>query len=105
MEDCLEQTEAYLERKEPTPKETEAEAEHQEVPNEEAEVETVGAGKSRYGDRNLAVGRPREPKKRTQDDGGSICDFYLKCCVFYEIVNESCAVHSLLLINFVNNRI
>jgi hypothetical protein len=62
MEDCLEETEAYLERKEPTPEEIEAEEEQREVPNYEADVKTVGAGKDRYGDRHLAVGRRREPK-------------------------------------------
>jgi hypothetical protein len=43
VEACLEKTEAYLERKEPTPVEVANVAIHSEVPNEEAEVETVGA--------------------------------------------------------------
>jgi hypothetical protein len=43
---------------------------HQEVPNEEAEVETVGALEDRYRDQNLDIGRRRQPKKRTRGDGG-----------------------------------
>jgi hypothetical protein len=46
-------------------------AENQEVPNYEATVETIGALEDQYVDRNLAVGRRRQPKKRTQGDGGS----------------------------------
>jgi hypothetical protein len=41
---------------------------HQEVPNEEAEVETIGAPEERHRGRHLAVGRRRQPKKRTQGD-------------------------------------
>jgi hypothetical protein len=44
---------------------------HQEVPNEEAEAETVGALEDRYGDWHLAVGCRQQPKKWTQDNGGS----------------------------------
>jgi hypothetical protein len=40
------------------------------VPKGEAAVETIGALDCRYGDRHLAVGRRRQPKKRTQGDGG-----------------------------------
>jgi hypothetical protein len=43
IEACLEKTEAYLERKEPTPVEVANVAVHLKVPNEEAEVEIVGA--------------------------------------------------------------
>jgi hypothetical protein len=46
-------------------------SENQEVPNEDAAVETTGALEDRYGDRNLAVGRRRQPKKPTRGDGGS----------------------------------
>jgi hypothetical protein len=45
-------------------------AEHQEVPKEEAAVETIGALEDRYGDRHLAIGCLRQPKKWTQGDGG-----------------------------------
>jgi hypothetical protein len=50
---------------------SDAVAENQEVPNEEAEVEPVGALKGRHEDLHLAVGRRRETKKRTQGNGGS----------------------------------
>jgi hypothetical protein len=46
-------------------------AEHQEVSKEESSVEAIGAPGDRYGDRHLVVGRRRQPKKRTQGDGGS----------------------------------
>jgi hypothetical protein len=46
-------------------------AEHQEIPKEEAAVESIGALEDRYGDRHLAVGHRRQPKKRTQGDSGS----------------------------------
>jgi hypothetical protein len=51
--------------------ETESESTHQEVPKEEAAVETFGALKERYGDRHLAVERRRKPKKQTQGNGWS----------------------------------
>jgi hypothetical protein len=44
---------------------------HLEDPNEEAEVETVGALKDWYGGQHLAVGRCWQSKKWTQGDGGS----------------------------------
>jgi hypothetical protein len=56
---------------EANPEENEAMAKHKEVPKEEAALEIIGALKDRYGDRHLAVGRRRQPKKRTQGDGGS----------------------------------
>jgi hypothetical protein len=37
--------------------------EHQEVPNEEAMVETIRAQKDRYWDWYLAAGRHQQPKK------------------------------------------
>jgi hypothetical protein len=46
-------------------------SEHLEVPKEEAAVETIGALVDRHGDRHLAVWHRRQPKKRTQRDGGS----------------------------------
>jgi hypothetical protein len=51
---------------------SEAVAENQEIPTEEAEVETVGTLKDRYRDQHLAIGRRRQLKKRTQGDGGSL---------------------------------
>jgi hypothetical protein len=50
---------------------SEAVGEHQEVPNEEAEVETFGALKDRYEERRLAVRRRGLPKKRSQCDSWS----------------------------------
>jgi hypothetical protein len=65
MEACLEKMEAM--DLEANLEEMESESEHQEVPNEEAAVETVGT----LEDRHLAVGRHRKPKKRNQGDSGS----------------------------------
>jgi hypothetical protein len=47
--------EACLESKEPTSEEIESEAEHEEVPKEEAAAETFGALKKWHGDQHLAV--------------------------------------------------
>jgi hypothetical protein len=44
---------------------------HPKVSNKAAAVETIGALKEQYGDRHLAVGRRRQPKKGTQGGGGS----------------------------------
>jgi hypothetical protein len=49
----------------------EAVAKHQEVPKEEATVETIWALEDQYGDWHLAVGHRRQPKKRNQGNGGS----------------------------------
>jgi hypothetical protein len=67
---CQEATKAYLER-EPTPVKTASVAAHTEESNKEDVTDTVGALKDQYGDRHLAVGHRRQPKKRTQGDGGS----------------------------------
>lgn len=64
-------TEACLERKEPTPAEVGNVVAHHDESNEKTEVEIIGALEDRYGERRLAVGRHRQPKKRTQGDGGS----------------------------------
>jgi hypothetical protein len=69
MTACQETMEAYLERKEPIPEEMASVGTHPEGFNEETAVETVGTLKDRYGDRHLAVGRRRQPKKWTQGDG------------------------------------
>jgi hypothetical protein len=63
--------EAHLESKEPASFEVESKAEHEEVPKEEASVNTFRALKKRHGDRHLAIGRCGQPKKWTQGDGGS----------------------------------
>jgi hypothetical protein len=52
---CRENTEACLKRKKPTPVEMANVVVHLEDPNEEDEVETVGALKDRYGSQHLAV--------------------------------------------------
>jgi hypothetical protein len=46
--------------------ESEAVAEHEEVPKEQDAVKPVRALKKLHGDRHLAVGRRRKPKKRSQ---------------------------------------
>jgi hypothetical protein len=53
------------------PKEKEAVEKHQDVLNEEAAMETIGTLEDRYGDRHLAVGCCRQPKKRTHGYDGS----------------------------------
>jgi hypothetical protein len=63
MEGCAEKLKANREK-------SDALAEHQEVPNEETAVETIGALGDVYGDRHLAKSR-RQLKKRTQANGGS----------------------------------
>jgi hypothetical protein len=51
---------------EANPEEIKSEEEHEEVPKKEAAVEAIGALKDRYRDRRLAIGHPRQPKKRIQ---------------------------------------
>jgi hypothetical protein len=46
-------------------------AEHQEIPNEEAAVETIGVQKGWDWDRHLAAGHGRQPKIWTHGNGGS----------------------------------
>jgi hypothetical protein len=46
--------------------EIESEAEHEEVPKEEATVETFGALKEQYGDWHIAVGHHQKLQKWTQ---------------------------------------
>jgi hypothetical protein len=59
MDASIEGLEACVGRLQANRENSDAVAKHQEVPNEEAEVETVGALKDRYGDWHLAVGRGR----------------------------------------------
>jgi hypothetical protein len=69
MEACLGKMEAT--NLEANPEEMKSVAVHEEVPKEEAAVETLGALKKWRGYRHLDVGRRQKPKKRTQDNGGS----------------------------------
>jgi hypothetical protein len=55
MDACLGKTEAT--DVEANPEEIEFDSEHQEIPKEEATVETFGALKEWYWDRHLAAGR------------------------------------------------
>jgi hypothetical protein len=62
-----------------------AAGEQQEVPDEEAAVETIGALKDQYGDRRLAVWRHGQLKGRTQSDGGpwnnsATAQRWVTCC-------------------------
>jgi hypothetical protein len=66
-----EATEAYPEKTGANPEEMKAVAEHQEVPKEEAAVETIGALGDRYRDRHLDVGCRQQLKKQTDGDCGS----------------------------------
>jgi hypothetical protein len=76
MDSQLEKVEACLGEKEAmdlevNPEEIESKVEHEEVPKEEATVETFGALKEQYRDRHLAVGRCQQQNKLTQGNGGS----------------------------------
>jgi hypothetical protein len=71
MDAWIEGTETHLERKESTPVEMANIGAHPDVPNEQAEVETVRVLEDRYGNRPLAIGRHQPLKKQTQSDGGS----------------------------------
>jgi hypothetical protein len=51
--------------------EKEAVAKYHEIPNKEVAVEIIAALEDRYRDRHLATSCSRQPKKRTQGDGGS----------------------------------
>jgi soluble cytochrome b562 len=62
---------AYQEAMEAYSEKIKSLVEHQEVPEEEAAVETLGTLEDRYGDRHLAAGRRRPAKKRIQGNGGS----------------------------------
>jgi hypothetical protein len=61
MEARLKETEAT--DLEVNPEETRSVSKHQDVPKEEAVVKTIGALENQYGDRHLAIGRGRQPKK------------------------------------------
>jgi hypothetical protein len=59
MDSLLEKMEACLGKR--SPEEIESEAEHEEVPMEEATVETFGALKKQHRDRHLATGCHGQP--------------------------------------------
>jgi hypothetical protein len=69
---------ACLESKEPTSLGVEFEAEHEQVPQEKAAVETFRALKKQHGDWHLAVRHCGQPKKWTQGNGGSWKKFATK---------------------------
>jgi hypothetical protein len=46
-------------------------AEQQDIPKEDDMVKIIGTLEDRYGERHLAIGCSRQPKKQTQGDGGS----------------------------------
>jgi hypothetical protein len=59
-----------VEKKEPTPEETEAVAVTEEVPERATEQETGQAAEERTGELRLAVRRRRQRRKRAQENGG-----------------------------------
>jgi hypothetical protein len=70
MESQLEKMEACLGKEEAT-EETESKADHEDVPKEEAVVETFGAPKKWYGDWHLPIRCHSQLKKWTQGNGVS----------------------------------
>jgi hypothetical protein len=76
---CQESMEACLESKEPASVEVMAVALHEEVPKEEATVESFGGPKKQNGDRNLAIGRRRKLKKMTQGNCQSRKKLFITC--------------------------
>jgi hypothetical protein len=69
-EACPGVTPARLEKKEPTPEETEAVAVTEEVPVRATEQESVEAAEDRTGDLRLAARRRRQRRKWAQENGG-----------------------------------
>jgi hypothetical protein len=69
MAACEGKTETCLEKKEPTPEETEVVAKPQEVPEGAKDEEAIGAAKDRSKDLRLAVGCRGQLKTRTKRDG------------------------------------
>jgi hypothetical protein len=65
MKSNQEATEAYPEKMEANPDEVKSVAEHEEVPKEEAAMETFRALKEWYENRHLAIRCLCQPKKRT----------------------------------------
>jgi hypothetical protein len=68
MEACLGKTAMDLEA---NPEEKKSVVVHEEVPKEEAAVETFGALKEKYRDRHIAVRHRGQPRKRNQGYCGS----------------------------------
>jgi hypothetical protein len=79
MPACQEATEACLKGKEATSLEVESVMVQEEVPKEEAAVESFGALKKWHRDQCLAIGCHRELKKLTQGDGGSWKKLAITC--------------------------
>jgi hypothetical protein len=69
-EACEGVTHACLEKKEPTPEETEAMEKAWEVPEGAADEEKFGTTEDRAGEQRLAMRRHRQQKKRAQVNGG-----------------------------------
>jgi hypothetical protein len=67
MKSERERTEANQEKLEASPGKIEAAAEHQDIPNEAATMETIGALEDRSEDQLLSVGY-RNPLKRSTND-------------------------------------
>jgi hypothetical protein len=60
---CLQEAGACLESKVPSSMDLESIVVHEEVPKEEAAVETVRALRERYGDQHIALGHHQQLKK------------------------------------------
>jgi hypothetical protein len=71
MTDCQEATKAYPEKMEANPEEMQSKAVHQEVPKEEAVVETGRALNKQLRGQHLATGRRDQLEERTQGNCGS----------------------------------
>jgi hypothetical protein len=68
---CQEMVEAHLECEEPTSVDMEPEAEHWEIPKEDAIVKPIEGQRKRRRDQNLAMEHHKKPKERTQGYCGS----------------------------------
>jgi seryl-tRNA synthetase len=71
LKDLLTKMDSQIEKMEADLGEMKSVAVHEEVPEEEATMETFGALKKWHEDRCLALGRCQKLKKGTQDSGGS----------------------------------
>jgi hypothetical protein len=69
IEACLGKTEAT--DLEANPEEVESKAKHEEIPKEEASVETSGALEQQHGEPHLVIRCCSQLKKQTQVNGGS----------------------------------
>jgi hypothetical protein len=71
MKSWREEAKVYSEEWKASSEEMKSVAVHEEVTKEDAAVKTIRARNKWYVDRQLAVGRRRQPKKRTQGNGGA----------------------------------